>query len=57
VQLKKYLLGQVFGFRKIAYHAQAQGVNAPFVQGVKLREGLMVAALGAGQCIVLNLTG
>ncbi len=49
MQLKKCLLGQVFGFGNIADHAQAQGVDPPLVKRVEMRKSVVVARLGASQ--------
>src|SRR5215469_1125795 len=49
VQLKKGFLREVFGFGDVAHHAQAQGVDAPLMKRVELREGIVVACLSPGK--------
>jgi hypothetical protein len=38
-EVEEGLLGHVFGFGDVAEHAQAEGVDAAFVEGVELGEG------------------
>ena len=45
-EVQEGLLGHVFGFGDVAEHAQAEGVDAAFVEGVELGECLGVAVLG-----------
>ncbi len=45
-EVEEGLLGHVLGFGDVAEHAQAEGVDAAFVQRVELGEGLGVAVLG-----------
>ena len=53
VQLQEGFLHKVFSFGHIAHHAQAEGVNASFVQGIKQGESLMVSGLGSSQGVKL----
>ena len=46
-KLKKSLLCQIFSVRRVAGHAQAQGVNAPVVRRVKRLKRRLVALLRA----------
>ena len=45
-QLQEGFLGQVFGFRGIRGHAQAEGVHSPFMKTIQDLESLRVALLG-----------
>jgi hypothetical protein len=54
MQLQKRFLGEVFGFRSVADHAQAKGIDPSLVLRVELRECLVIAILGARESIVLN---
>ena len=45
-EMEEGFLGHVFGLRDVAEHAEAEGVDAAFVKGVELGEGLGVAVLG-----------
>ena len=54
VQLQKRFLGEVLGFGGVAHHAEAEGIDPPLVQGVKLCEGVMIAILGSSEDIVLS---
>src|SRR5208282_5700366 len=51
MQLKERLLRQIFSFSCIAHHAQAEGVNAPFVDGIELGKGEVVSSLSTCKCI------
>ena len=44
--MKEGLLGHVFGFGDVAEHAQAESVDAAFVQRVELGKGIGVAVFG-----------
>ncbi len=46
-EMEKGFLGHVFGFGDVAEHAQAEGVDAAFVEGVELGKGFGVAILCA----------
>ena len=45
-EVEEGLLGHVFGFGDVAEHAEAEGVDAAFVEGVELGECLGVAVFG-----------
>ena len=45
-QLQEGFLGQILCFRRIAHHAQAQGVHAPAVHAIDEFERLGIALLG-----------
>ena len=45
-EMEEGLLGHVLGFGDVAEHAEAEGVDAAFVEGVELGEGLGVAVFG-----------
>ena len=42
-EVEEGLLGHVFGFGDVAEHAEAEGVDAAFVEGVELGEGFGVS--------------
>jgi hypothetical protein len=42
-EVEEGLLGHVFGFRDVAEHAEAKGVDAAFVEGIEARKGLGVS--------------
>jgi len=48
--MEEGLLGHVFGFGDVAEHAEAEGVDAAFVEGVELGECLGISALGCFDC-------
>jgi hypothetical protein len=48
MELEKGLLRQIFRFCNVADHAQTEGVDASFMQRIKIREGVVVACLGSG---------
>ncbi len=45
-EVEEGLLGHVLGFRDVAEHAQAEGVDATLVKRVELGKGIGVAVLG-----------
>ena len=45
-EMEEGLLGHVFGLGDVAEHAEAEGVDAAFVEGVELGEGFGIAGLG-----------
>ena len=49
-EVEERLLGHVFGFGDVAEHAEAEGVDASFVEGVELGECLCVAVFGCFDC-------
>jgi hypothetical protein len=46
-EMEEGLLGHVLGFGDVAEHAEAEGVDAPLVEGVELGERLRISGLGA----------
>ena len=57
MQLKERLLRQIFSFRRIPHHAQAQGVNPSFMDGIELGKGEVVSGLGACERIGVGVVG
>ena len=49
-EMEEGLLGHVLGFGDVAEHAEAEGVDAAFVEGVELGERLGVSVLGGFDC-------
>ena len=43
--MQEGLLGHVFGFGDVAEHAEAEGVDAAFVEGIELGECFCIAVL------------
>jgi hypothetical protein len=46
-EVEEGFLGHIFGFGDVAEHAEAEGVDAAFMQGVELGESIGVAVFGA----------
>jgi hypothetical protein len=53
MQLKEGLLRQIFGFGPIAHHPHTQGIDALFMQSVKLGKGKLVSRFGLGKQLSL----
>src|SRR3974390_3197328 len=49
MELKKCFLRQILCLGDIANHAEAERVDASFVEGIELGKCLMIAGLGKGQ--------
>src|SRR4030088_3356660 len=49
-EMQEGLLGHVFGLGDVAEHAEAEGVDAAFVEGVKPGERFGVSVLGCFNC-------
>ena len=56
-EMEEGLLGHVFGFGDVAQHAEAEGVDAAFVESVEPGEGFCVAILRALDCFGFAFDG
>lgn len=51
VKLEEGFLGQILRLCHVAHHAEAEGVDAAFVESINLGKGIVVAGLGASKHI------
>ena len=56
-EMEEGLLGHVFGFGDVAEHAEAEGVDAAFVEGVELGKRFGVSVLCALDCFCFSGDG